>query len=254
MQLTAVIADDEPVLRKQLRRLLAEQWPELLILAEAENGEEAVQLTQQHKPDIVFLDIRMPGLSGMDAALTINKLSLIVFVTAYDEYAIDAFEKKAVDYLLKPVDRARLGQTVERLKDIIRSRNHVPENLLTDILKRFKQTEKTTQQKYLQWLKVGVGDGVRLIHVNDICYFQAADKYTRVVSEAGEELIRTSIKRLASGLDPEEFWQIHRATIVRVGCIRQASRSFTGRYRVHLNDHEDVLTVSRTYGHLFKQM
>jgi DNA-binding LytR/AlgR family response regulator len=252
-EVTAIIADDEPVLRKQLRCLLAEQWPELIVTGEAGNGEEAVQLVRELKPDIAFLDICMPGITGMEAAAEINTISLIVFVTAYDEYAIDAFEKQAVDYLLKPVDTKRLATTISRLKNTLSNKPRLSDGVITDLLKRLEQIESPAPQ-YLQWLKVGRGEGVRLLNVDEVYYFQAADKYTRVVCKKNEELIRTSIKQLIQSLDPERFWQIHRATIVSVENIKQASRSFTGRYRVHLKNHTDLLTVSRTYGHRFKQM
>ncbi|HIP40437.1 MAG TPA: response regulator transcription factor [Desulfocapsa sulfexigens] len=252
-KITAVIADDEPVLRQQLKRLLAEQWPELIIVGEAGDGDEAVQLARKLQPDIAFLDIRMPGMTGIEAAAKINTLSLIVFVTAYNEYAIDAFEKQAVDYLLKPVDTKRLAKTISRLKESISNKPHLSDRVIADLFKRLEQTEAPAQQ-YLQWLKVSKGEGVRLLNIDEVYYFQAADKYTRVVCETGEELIRTSIKQLSISLDPERFWQIHRATIVNVESIKHASRSFTGRYRIHLKKNSDILTVSRTYGHLFKQM
>ncbi len=223
-------------------------------MGEAGDGEEAIRLAKEFHPDIAFLDIRMPGTSGMDAAAIISTFFMIVFVTAYNEYAIDAFEKQAVDYLLKPVDTQRLIKTISRLKETINNKPRLSDHVVTDLLKRFEQTEAVAQQQYLQWLQVGKGDGVRLINVDEICYFQAAEKYTRVVGKSGEELIRTSIKKLSASLDPERFWRIHRATIVSVENIKHASCSFTGRYRIHLKNHGDVLTVSRTYGHLFKQM
>lgn len=252
MHVTALIADDEPVLRAHLRRLLAEQWPDLQIVGEAEDGEKAVQIADKQRPDIAFLDISMPGQSGLEAAAEINDFCRIVFVTAYDEYAIEAFEKQAVDYLLKPVTAERLARTVDRLQNALENENKLSGHIIDELLSRLGRA--TSPSQYLQWLKAGKGDGVRLIGVDEVCYFQAADKYTRVVIPSGEELIRTSIKKLADSLDPERFWRIHRATIVNVSVIKHATRSFTGRYRLHLKNHKDILTVSRTYSHLFKQM
>ncbi len=251
MQHTAIIADDEPVLREHLRFLLAREWPELQILGEAGDGEQAVDLVRERQPDIAFLDIRMPGKSGLEAAAELKDCCRVVFVTAYDEYAIEAFEKQAVDYLLKPVTAERLGETVTRLQNDLKITN-IPDRVIAELLLRLKQSP--AESGYLRWLKVGKGDGVQLINVDEVCYFQAADKYTRIVTTAGEDLVRISITKLTDSLDPECFWRIHRATIVNVSSIKGATRSFTGRYRIHLKNHADVLTASRTYGHLFKQM
>ncbi len=252
MSVTAIIADDEPVLRKHLKELLNKEWPALKIVGMAGDGEEAIQLAKESQPDIAFLDIRMPGKSGLEAAAEINSICRIVFVTAYDEYGVEAFEKEAVDYLLKPVRHDRLAQTVARLQNGISKTPALSDQILEEL--RQKLDISTSSAKYLQWLKIGQGDGIQLTNVDDVCYFQAADKYTRVITKSGEELIRTSIKELTTSLDPEKFWRIHRATIVNVSRIKSASRSFTGRYLVQLTSHEEPLTVSRTYGHLFKQM
>ena len=253
MRITAIIADDEPVLREHLQDLLAKEWHELVITGEAGNGDEAVRLAGELHPDIAFLDIRMPKKSGLETAAEISGFCRIVFVTAYDEYAIEAFEKQAVDYLLKPVSAERLAVTTDRLKHDLHGNRKLSDQLITELLQRLDRSQPEPAPPYLQWLKVGRGDGVRLINVDEICYCQAEDKYTRVVTLSGEELIRTSIKKLAQSLDPERFWRIHRATIVRVAAIRHATRSFTGRYRIHLKNHSDILTASRTYTHLFKR-
>lgn len=252
MPVTAIIADDEPVLRHHLQNLLKEKWPALQIVGLAEDGDEAIQFAKELQPDIAFLDIRMPGKSGLEAAAAINTFCRIVFVTAYDEYGVEAFEKQAIDYLLKPVTSDRLTQTIARLQNDLNDTPVLSDQILEEL--RQKLDLPSSSDQYLQWLKIGQGDGIQLTNVNEVFYFQAADKYTSVITESGEELIRTSIKELAASLDPEQFWRIHRATIVNVSRIKSASRSFTGRYLVHLTKHEDILTASRTYGHLFKQM
>jgi len=252
MQQTAIIVDDEPVLREHLEFLLSEQWPELEIVGEAGDGEQAIALARKLQPDIAFLDIRMPGKSGLEAAASMIDICRVVFVTAFDEYAIEAFEKEAVDYLLKPVTSERLAIAVNRLQKDIKRDAGISDLAIRELMARLEQPDSA--EKYMQWLRVGVGDGVRLLSIDDVYYFQAADKYTRVVTASGEELIRISIKKVMDSIDPEQFWRIHRATIVNVNCISHATRSFTGRYQVFLKNHDDVLTVSRTYGHLFKQM
>jgi DNA-binding LytR/AlgR family response regulator len=252
MPVTAIIADDEPVLRQHLKDLLHKEWPALTIVGMAEDGEEAVRLAKKTQADIAFLDIRMPGKSGLEAAAEINSISRVVFVTAYDQYGVAAFEKEAVDYLLKPVSHDRLAQTVARLQNDFQSTPPLSDQILEELRQTLDLSNSPA--KHLQWLKIGQGEGIQLTNVDDVCYFQAADKYTRVITQTGEELIRTSIKKLTTSLDPEKFWRIHRATIVNVSKIKSASRSFTGRYQVQLTSHEEALTVSRTYGHLFKQM
>ncbi len=252
MSITAIIVDDEPVLRQHLKELLNEEWATLSIVGMAEDGEEAVQLAKMTQADIAFLDIRMPGISGLEVAAKINSICRIVFVTAYDEYGVEAFEKEAVDYLLKPVSRDRLTQTITRLQNTINATPPLSDQTLEELRQKLNQSASAV--KHLQWLKIGQSDGIQLINVDEVCYFQAADKYTKVITNSGEELIRTSIKDLTSTLDPEKFWRIHRATIVNISKVKSASRSFTGRYLLQLTSHKETLTVSRTYGHLFKQM
>jgi DNA-binding LytR/AlgR family response regulator len=252
MRITAIIVDDEPVLCENLRNMLAEQWPELSIIATAGDGNKAMQLALKLRPDIAFLDIRMPERTGLETASKIGDFCRIIFVTAYDEYAIEAFEKQAVDYLLKPITAERLAKTVARLKKDLRKNNILPTTLLEELL--HKRNGVIPSPSYLQWVKAGSGDRVRLISVDDVCYFQSEDKYTKVVTSSGEELIRTSIKQLAESLNPEQFWRIHRATIVKVSNIKHATRSYSGRYRIELNSHDTILTSSRTYAYRFKQM
>jgi DNA-binding LytR/AlgR family response regulator len=251
----AVIADDEAQLRTYLRTLLADVWPELEICAEAGNGEEAVRLVDRHQPQVVFLDIRMPGLSGLQAAEAIAPSSHIVFVTAFDEYAVAAFEKEAVDYLLKPVTRKRLLHTVGRLKkrlqETVRPSPQMV-RLARELVQQIGAADPAPE--FLQWLRVPHGDGVRLIPTADVLYFQAGDKYTTVRTRNGESLIRKSIRELSTELDPSRFWQIHRGTIVNVSQIAAVSRSLTGRGVIRLKDRSETLTVSRGYLHLFKQM
>lgn len=246
----AVIADDEAPLRHYLRARLAEVWPELVICGEAENGKEALDLIEQHSPRIAFLDIRMPGLNGMKVAEKIKDTCRVVFVTAYDEYAVDAFEKEAVDYLLKPVTNERLQRTVKRLKEKEREDTGISAETLHRLMVRLSGEKPG----YLQYVRVQHGDGVRLIPADEVIYFKAQDKYTLVITRDAESLIRKSIRDLAVELDPERFWQIHRGTIVNVRFITQVSRSLTGKGAVKLKDRSEILPVSNRYMHLFRQM
>ena len=256
-KVTAIIADDEKQLRLHLKNKLNQIWPELKICAEAENGIEAVKLARKHKPDIAFLDIKMPGKSGLEAAGEINTICRVVFISAYDQYAVDAFENDAIDYILKPVEDARLEKTVTRLKERFTAENNQADNSedINKILKKISETISTTQKdKYLQWIKVQQGDSIRLIPIDEITIFQSTDKYTAVISKGKEYLIRKTIKELETMLDPEKFWKIHRGTIVKVSAITKVSRSVTGRYVIKVKEHEKPITVSRSYIHLFKQM
>jgi DNA-binding LytR/AlgR family response regulator len=253
-KIKALIADDEEQLLKYLKARLFEAWPELVICGEARNGREAVELIEKHQPEIVFLDIRMPGLTGMEVARKIAGACRVVFVTAYDEYAVEAFEKGAADYLLKPVTRERLDKTVKRLREQITAQANpfsetrdIMQRLLTDLAERKGPI-------YLRWLRVQHKDGVRLIPVEEVCYFRAGDKYTLVITQGGDALIRKTIKDLAGELDPQQFWQIHRGTIVNAGFISKVGRSLTGRGVVRLKDRTETLTVSHRYMHVFKQM
>ncbi|MCK5541736.1 MAG: response regulator transcription factor [Desulfobacterales bacterium] len=262
-KVTAIIADDEKQLRIHLKNKLSQIWPELKICAEAENGIEAVKVAKKHKPEIAFLDIKMPGKSGLEAAGEINTICRIVFITAYDQYAVDAFENEAIDYILKPVENIRLEKTVSRLKERLEEKNNIAnqqeqsiqsENI-TQILKKISKTISTAKKnKYLQWIKAQHGDSIRLIPVDGITLFKAADKYTAVISKGKEYLIRKTIKELETQLNPEKFWKIHRGTIVKVSSITKVSRSITGRYIIKITEHKEPLTVSRSYIHLFKQM
>ena len=250
----AIIADDEAPLRSYLKSLLIEAWPELIICGEAGNGREALELIEKSRPHVAFLDIRMPGLSGMEVAKRIAGSCWCVFITAYDQYAIEAFEHEAIDYILKPVTRDRLDQTVKRLKKQTAASASPPEDF-SEIVKRLMEALQGGKgPEYLQWVRVQKGDGVQLIAVDEVSYFKASDKYTMVITKEGESLIRKPIKKLAMELDPSSFWRIHRGTIVNAACIAKMSRSLTGRGVVRLKDRPETLTVSRSYMHIFRQM
>ena len=253
-QMKAIIADDEEPLRTYLKSLLTDVWPDLIICGEAKNGREALELVEKHKPHIAFLDIKMPGLSGMEVAKGIAGACRVVFITAYDQYAVEAFENEAIDYLLKPVTRKRLKHTVKRLRKQA-DKKPPPLSDMSEIAKRILAELKNRETKeYLQWIKAQHRDGIRLIPVDEVCYFKASDKYTMVMTKEGETLIKKSIKELTDELDPNQFWRIHRGTIVNVSHISKASRSLTGRGALTLKERPEILTVSRSYIYLFRQM
>ncbi len=254
MAYSAVIADDEKELRTYLRSLLSEVWPDLTISGEAGSGKEALDLVESTHPQIAFLDIKMPGLSGMEVAKRIAGACRIVFVTAFDHYAVEAFEREAVDYLLKPVSRERLERTVTRLREQMASSALPPPGLaeiVEPVLTRLPHNEGPT---FLRWIRTQQKEHIRLIPVEEIDYFKAEDKYTVVATKEGEALIRKGIKELAEELDPSRFWQIHRGTIVNVSRIEKMSRSLTGRGVLKLKGRSEIFTVGRNYLHLFKQM
>lgn len=250
----AIIADDEPELRTYLKKRLAEVWPDLLIGGEAGNGREALDLIDRVRPEIAFLDIKMPGLSGMEAAAKITAPCHVVFVTAYDQYAVEAFETEAVDYLLKPITSERLEKTVSRLKKRLASPGE-PSGELTEIVARVvARTTGGEAPEHLRWIRVQHGDGVRIIPAEEVCYFKSSDKYTLVATREGEHLIRKPIRELVEELDPDVFWRIHRGAIVNVRQIDKVSRSITGRCILKLKAPPESLAVSRSYTHLFRQM
>lgn len=252
----AIIADDERLMREQLRTRLADVWPELEIVAEAKNGEEAVAAVREHAPDLAFLDIRMPGMTGVEAARAIGEACHIVFITAYNEYAVEAFEQGAVDYVLKPAESERLELTVARLKKRLGERPSDLGNLLERLSARLDAAELAGSKagRHLQWIQASVGQQIKLIPVAEILFFTSDEKYTRVQTEAFEALIRKPIKELVEELDPEKFWQIHRSTIVNADAIAGVTRDFRGRQLVQVRGRPDKLEVSRNYTHLFKQM
>ena len=253
-EIRAIIADDEEQLRSYLKSGLSTVWPELIICGEAGNGEEALKLIEEHRPDIAFLDIKMPGLSGMDVARKIAGTCWIVFITAYDQYAVEAFENEAIDYLLKPVTDKRLETTVKRLQKQIADTHEPPPDLAGTMERVLSALETRKTAGYLQWIKILHGDEIRLIPVDKIYYFQASDKYTLVMTREEESLIKKSIKELSEELDLHHFWRIHRGTIVNATQIAKVNRSLTGRLVIKLKDLPGTLTVSRTYAYLFRQM
>lgn len=247
---TAIIADDERLMRDQLKLRLNQVWPELEILDEAKNGDEAIALVEQHQPDFVFLDIRMPGKTGLEAAQAIGPRTHIVFITAYDQYAVEAFERGAVDYVLKPAETERLQVTVERLKARLASPPADMSTMLTQLAKQMG----LGKANYLQWIQASIGQELRLIPVEEILFFQSDEKYTRVQTARFEALIRKPVRDLAEELNPELFWQIHRSTLVNVNAIDGVTRDMRGRHLVLIKGQPDKLEVSRSFVHLFKQM
>ena len=245
---TAIIAEDEPMLAAMLRTRIAESWPELEIVGEAANGEEAVAVAHALRPDIAFLDIRMPLKSGLDVARDLAGRCHVVFVTAYDEYAVSAFEEGAVDYVLKPPTRERMDKVVQRLKSRLAG---APLDL-SALLARLAARESGAGP--LKWVRASLGPAMRMIDVNDVLYFQAEDKYTKVVTTDGEALIRKPIKDLYEELDPDAFWQIHRSTIVNLRAIARVERDWRDQPVILLKDRGEKLTVSRTFAHRFKAM
>ena len=253
MNPTALIADDEPLLAEDLRRRLMTLWPELQVAAVCHDGPSALARLQADRPDIAFLDIRMPGLSGLEVAARLDYPCQVVFVTAYDQYAVEAFERAAVDYVLKPADDARLAKTVERLCRAILAPSGSERSRLAEALAKISPGG-TAKQAPLKWIRASVGDAVRLMPTEEVRYFQAADKYTAVLTAAGEMLIRTPIKELAEQLDAETFWQVHRGTIVNARFVSAARHDGSGRVLLSLRDRPETVTVSRAYAHLFRQM
>ena len=251
--ITALIADDEAPMRDQLRARLQAVWPALEIVAEAANGNDAVALTQQHLPDIVFLDIRMPGMNGIDAARHLYSRCHIVFVTAYDQYALDAFEQGAMDYLLKPVTAERLERTCERLRARLA---RPPQDIGAQLAQLAQVLQQTTPAKpsYLRWIQAQVGGNLRMVSTREVLFFQSDEKYTRVQTATAELLIRKTLKELSDELDPDEFWRIHRSTLVRVDAIVEVTRDMRGRHMLRLKGHSEELEISRNHTHLFQQM
>jgi DNA-binding LytR/AlgR family response regulator len=271
----ALIADDERLLREQLRARLAEVWPELQIVAEAKNGTEAVALTEQHHPELVFLDIRMPGMTGVEAARAIAQLPTdddtpdawpgceIVFITAYDQYAIEAFEQGVVDYVLKPAERERLIVTVERIKKRLAQRrsdddgaeaDDMPPAGMQQLLQKLATRMDPAKAPTLRWIQATVGQSIQMIPVEEVLFFISDEKYTRVQTATVEALIRKPIKELIDELDADLFWQIHRSTLVNTKFIAGVSRDLRGRQLVAVKGHPEKLEVSRSFTGLFKGM
>lgn len=258
---TALIAEDEDLLREELVRLLKSAWPELDLLAACADGAEALEEICERNPDVVFLDIRMPGLTGLDVAkaMAANGVeSQVVFVTAYQQHAIEAFDRGAVDYLLKPVSPERLAQTVARLKEKTAKPANaapLPAELLAQLTQALKGGDATADKPApLRWITAGVGNETRLIMVEDILYIQADNKYSIVMTAEGESVIRKPIKDLVAGLDPEVFWQIHRSTIVNIRAVKAIVRDDSGKGQIRLKGRTELLAVSQPFMHLFRNM
>jgi DNA-binding LytR/AlgR family response regulator len=249
----ALIADDERLMREQIVARLADAWPELLIVGEASNGREAVAMVHALEPDIAFLDISMPEMDGIEAARALAGRVHVVFVTAYDQHAISAFEHGAVDYLLKPAEPERVALTCQRLRERLQQKPDPMDDLLARLTKRLG-AGAARPRDHLRWVQASVGANLRMIPTCDVLFFRAEDKYTRVQTRAFDALIRKPIKELIDELDPDEFWQIHRATVVRVDAVLQVSRNFRGHQVVHVKGSDEKLEVSRSFSHLFKQM
>ncbi|HVZ45667.1 MAG TPA: LytTR family DNA-binding domain-containing protein [Ramlibacter sp.] len=264
---TALIAEDEPLLRERLATLLARLWPELAVAAQARNGTEAIELFEAHRPRIAFLDVHMPGVNGIEVARTIGERAEVVFVTAFDRYAIQAFERGAVDYVLKPLEADRLAETVERLKRRLQanarssaqssaqSSQPPPQKLLAtlDALAEHWRERMQPEQPKLQWIKASAGNSVRLIPVEQVVYLKSDNKYTLVVWEGGEALIRKTIKEMADSLDPQRFAQVHRSCIVNLARVSHMTHvGDAGELQLH--GRAERLAVSRSFMHLFQQM
>jgi len=245
----AVIAEDESVLRVELKEMIAKLWPELVICVEAEDGVEALRAIDEHAPHILFLDIQMPEMSGLEVAKHASGKCHVAFVTAFDKYAVAAFEQGAVDYVMKPFSLPRLATAVARLKDKVAS---APARI-DGLLEKLEHLTVGTKE-YLRWINASQGNDLRLITVDEICYFKADGKYTLVVTRDNESLIRRPIKELAEDLDPKIFWQIHRGTLVNVNAVAGVTRELGGHLYVRLKQRKETLPVSEPYMHLFKQM
>jgi len=251
---TAVVAEDEAPLRGELVEQLGKLWPDLSIVGEAADGLEALRLLDQHQPDILFLDIEMPGATGIDVARQVNGRAHVVFVTAYDQYAIAAFDQGAVDYLLKPLAGARLFTAISRLKARLGQAPAQLGGVLDQLGARPAAAAPSAVRAPLRWINASVGQTLRLITVDEVMFFQSDNKYTRLALKDGEALIRKPLKELIDELDPQQFWQIHRSTLVNVNAIASVSRDFRGRMQIKLKHGTEMLLVAESCAHLFRQM
>lgn len=250
----AILADDEDLPRAELRRMLAAAWPELTIVAECEDGPATIEAIAAHAPDVAFLDIRMPGASGLDVARAASGRCHVVFTTAYDSHAVAAFDAGAVDYLLKPVDAARLAQAVQRLQERLRAHAAAPE--LDALVAQFaaRLAPRADAPPRLRWISASVGDVIKMFGIDEVLFFQSDEKYTRVVTAGDEAHVRKPLKEIAEGLDPDEFWQVHRGTVVRAAAIARAQRDEMGHVTLQLKAHPERLAVSQAYAWRFKGM
>ncbi len=267
---TALIAEDEPLLAQALQGELAQAWPQLRIVATVGDGASAVTQALAHKPDVLFFDIRMPGQSGLEAAAELadewpagQLFPALVFITAYDQYAVQAFETQAVDYVLKPVQPARLAKTVAKVQDLLARRGQAPADFdvtlaqlrnLLGAVPGSSAAQARNPDGPLKLIQVSVGTSIRMVPVAEVVYFEAADKYVRVLTAAHEYLIRTPLKELVPQLDAGQFWQVHRGTVVRADAIDSVSRDEAGKLHLALRGRPEKLAVSRLYAHLFKAL
>ena len=247
---TALIAEDELPQRQELRALLAELWPELDVVAECDDGLAALQALAEHRPQVAFLDIRMPGISGLEVARAAGDQCQVIFITAYEEYALRAFDEGAVDYLQKPVARDRLRRAVERTRARLGSGAQVDMAALIDLV----QSRLAPGGKSIKWITASVGNTMKMFSIDEVLFFQAQDKYTRVVTADSEGHIRTPLKELVAALDSETFWQVHRSVIVRVGAIRSVEKDEDGKLRLNVRGHAEVLPVSSAFQYRFRGM
>jgi len=250
-RVSAIIAEDEALLAHDLKQRLTAAWPQLDIVATATNGPQALQLISELRPDVVFLDIQMPGMTGLEVARQLPYRPHIVFVTAYSEHAVTAFERDAVDYLLKPAQDERLQQTIERLQELVAKKAPAAnlEAMLSGLLNRLPDRER-----YLKWIRAGVGNTVHNIAVDDVLYFEAEDKYTRVITRQLESLVRIAISELDAQLDPEHFQRVHRGTIVNLRCIKAIHKNELGNLELSVEGRSEKLPVSRAHAAAFRQM
>ena len=252
---SAIIADDEDLPRAELQRMLALAWPELRIAAQCDHGAAAIEAIAELRPDIAFLDIRMPGLSGLEVARAASGRCHAVFTTAYDSHAIEAFDAGAVDYLLKPVLAERLAQSVQRLRERLAAAAAAPDlgQLVDRLALQLAQRDGAPAQR-LRWISASVGDTIKLFSIDEVLFFQSDEKYTRVVTGSDEAHVRKSLKEIAEGLDPAEFWPVHRGTIVRATAIARAQRDDIGRITLQLKGSDEKLAVSQAYAWRFRPM
>ncbi|MCW4453368.1 LytTR family DNA-binding domain-containing protein [Flavobacterium sp. MXW15] len=249
---TGLIAEDEAPQRRALHEQLRRVWPELELVAVCEDGVSALEAVERHRPGVAFLDIRMPGVNGLDVArAVVAQGGLVVFTTAYDDYAVRAFEAGAADYLLKPVQPARLEQAVARLRErLAEARAPGLQALIDDLESRLRPQG----ERLIRWISASIGDSVSMIGIDEVLYFQAQDKYVRVVTASAEALIRTPLKELLAGLDPDEFWQVHRGVVVRVSAIERMRKDELGRLAIRLKQRQEALPVSAAFAHRFRGM
>ena len=244
---TALIAEDEPLLAAEIQEELARLWPELVICATVHDGHEALREIERHQPHVLFLDVKMPGLTGIEVARVAGTRAHVVFITAFDQYAVQAFEEGAIDYLLKPLDSARLARALRRVRERL---SRTP----ADLSGLLEQLQRGPANDRLRWITVLRGPDINLITVEDVCYFRADNKYIAVVTAENESLITTPLKELLARLDPAVFWQIHRGVIVNINAVRSVRRAMAGHLELRLKQRSETLRVSAANAHLFKHM